>query len=611
MNRIISVCLKIELCLLPIFVLIVFYSCKDKTGLPYGTDAAVKNAVNKLQQESVSNPQQSILLSDSLLKRSEGLSKSAKLKIHIERQKAFAAIQEMDSVIVSGTIIRDLASGLNDSLAIALSLLPVRGDIGFEAQKEMELYLPGAISAFGKAKMPSEQARASATYGAILCQKGDFKKAQDYLLRAYDYFSYKDSLRPLINICINIGNAYSGINSIEKAKSYYNKALGIAKQFNDSMTQVSVYMNYGTLFAQTQPDSALKFYQEALHVLPSNAPYYIKMKIDYNVAEADYALANYNSAEAVYQKMLVQCVTNGLLEGEVMARKGIAEVYNKTGKNAQAVLHLTRAVELADSLGMNIELMAMRSELVTSYKALGDYKNALTVAEKRKVMSDSLLSKEKLVAVHELEEKYKEEKKELENDRLKDHLKARKTIIIILIIAIVVLLILGRQRNRLYKERAHSYEILIKKYRAEKAEKSILLKNSDILLEENDSLSQENTTESSLTQKLIHYYDTEKPYLNPKLKVQDVALYLELTDKEISAAIKLTGDTNFAAFTNKYRVETARKLFEDSSLNHLKLEVIAEMAGFGNRQNLYNAFEQVTGVKPGFYRKQMQEHSEF
>ena len=33
------------------------------------------------------------------------------------------------------------------------------------------------------------------------------------------------------------------------------------------------------------------------------------------------------------------------------------------------------------------------------------------------------------------------------------------------------------------------------------------------------------------------------------------------------------------------------------------LEAIAEMAGFGNRQALYNAFEKLTGMKPALHRE--------
>jgi len=37
------------------------------------------------------------------------------------------------------------------------------------------------------------------------------------------------------------------------------------------------------------------------------------------------------------------------------------------------------------------------------------------------------------------------------------------------------------------------------------------------------------------------------------------------------------------------------------------IEAIAEMAGFVNRQNFYNSFEKIVGVKPSKYRSSFQQ----
>ena len=62
-------------------------------------------------------------------------------------------------------------------------------------------------------------------------------------------------------------------------------------------------------------------------------------------------------------------------------------------------------------------------------------------------------------------------------------------------------------------------------------------------------------------------------------------------------------------FSNRFRVEEVRRLFDEPSNVNLKLETIATQAGFGNRQSFYDAFEQVTGVKPGYYRKNILQQS--
>ena len=109
----------------------------------------------------------------------------------------------------------------------------------------------------------------------------------------------------------------------------------------------------------------------------------------------------------------------------------------------------------------------------------------------------------------------------------------------------------------------------------------------------------------NLHEKILMYYKSNRPYLSSKFRVDDLANELETTQKEISQTLKQYYNLNFSSFTNKYRVEAARKMFEDPAYHHIKMEVIAEQSGFGTIQSFYNAFESFTGVKPGYYRTQI------
>lgn len=579
-------------------------ACNEGGELPLGTSRQMKEFVNELRKQSTLSPERTIQQTDSLLRKSPLPEGPILIPIYLERQKAFAALKNMDSVLVTGEQIRVLASVENDSLAMAQSLMPVRGDIDYKSQQKMLPYFPGAIATFDKKGMLFEKAKLSGSYGAILLQKGDFVNAQNFLFQAYEYFKAVDSIRPLMNICINIGNTYSNVKSIEKAKEYYNKALDIAQQLNDSMAQVSVWMNRGTIFSEKQQDSAIYNTDKALAVLPQKAPYYLKMKIDYNRAKSYLALSDYPQAENIYLKMLSDCVANQLLEGEAMARKGLGEVYIATHRIQESIQQLTRSVAITDSLGMYHRSTLMRSQMIQSYLNLGDYKTAYQLFEKNSVQKDSIVSEDKQVAVHELETKYETAKKEHEIERLGILLTSRRKIIAILSISLFVLFILLRQRNRLYKERTHSYEKLMEKYREEKSR--VHFKNVAITADIMPVIKHEEENKHPLDQKIVDFFTHSKPYQNPKLKVQDLSIQFGVSDKDISAAMKRLGHPNFAGFTNRYRVEEARALFDDPQNDHLKLEVIAEIAGFGTRQNFYNAFEYFTGVNPGYYRKQIQ-----
>ena len=107
------------------------------------------------------------------------------------------------------------------------------------------------------------------------------------------------------------------------------------------------------------------------------------------------------------------------------------------------------------------------------------------------------------------------------------------------------------------------------------------------------------------TRKLLEYFNTEKAYLNAELKYTDLMDTLQLTYKELQDALDELNFPNFKALLNQYRVQEVVLKFEDPAFDHYTIEAIAKDAGFGSRAAFYVAFEAIKGVKPTFYRSQI------
>jgi AraC-like DNA-binding protein len=155
---------------------------------------------------------------------------------------------------------------------------------------------------------------------------------------------------------------------------------------------------------------------------------------------------------------------------------------------------------------------------------------------------------------------------------------------------------------RLNRERTKAYHLLISKYKQESELLSRLrsISKPDILPGTyTDTIEYNNY----LLQQLIEYYVTEKPYLDPKLKVADVAEKLNCSRKDISRALKGYTDSNFNTYTNRFRVETAIAMFDNPAYKNYKTEAIAHDSGFGSKSNFYDMFESCTGVKFNYYRR--------
>ena len=571
------------------------------------SDASIDALLLKAEKNIKIHPKNSLLITKKILRDSikKDIVDEKILKAYEIRQKSFAVLENMDSVLIVGKQIRLVASKISDSLAIANSLLLVRGEIDFSSQQEMIAYLPGAIVTFKNNNMPFESARLSASYGTILCHKGDFVKAQTFLLDSYRVFNRLDSIRPTINVCMNIGSTYAYTKSTKKSLEYYNIAYQAALKVKDSNAISSVLMNIGTFYADDLKDQgkALDYYQKALPFVPKKSGTYLKMKIDYNIAIAALTKGDLQSSERTFQNMLDDCIKNEAFEGAAMASKGLGDVYLQKNQPAKALRYLERAIHLADSLQMSYEALQMRPSLLILYKNTKQFEAALQVSEEMKASNDSILSAEKQNAVHELEIKYQSEKKALEIKHLKALSMSHQLMLYGLSFFIVVLYFVLRKQRKLYKEKQSSYTLLMQRYKAERLER--LTEQTQLSPNSSNSIEETPPENLNLFARLLHYYDKEKPYLNPKLKAAELAKTLEVSQREIAALLKTNGFNGFTNFNNKYRVEEVKRQFEDPKNTTLKMEAIANNSGFGSRQSFYTAFEEFTGLNPGFYRAEI------
>lgn len=121
---------------------------------------------------------------------------------------------------------------------------------------------------------------------------------------------------------------------------------------------------------------------------------------------------------------------------------------------------------------------------------------------------------------------------------------------------------------------------------------------------QNDLL--ESTSENNLSdqekilfiQKLENVMTTQKPFLNPKIRMPELAHSLNIPRHIFSALINEHYQMNFFHFINQYRVEYAKTLLVDKEYQHYTLESIGELSGFNSRSTFNRIFKNVTGKSP-------------
>ena len=99
-----------------------------------------------------------------------------------------------------------------------------------------------------------------------------------------------------------------------------------------------------------------------------------------------------------------------------------------------------------------------------------------------------------------------------------------------------------------------------------------------------------------------NYFETEKPYLNPRLTITEVALYLYSNKTYLSRLINDHYNNNFSQFVNYYRIQVAKELFLKD--NRMTIHQLCDLSGFGSMATFTMAFRLNVGNSPAEWCKE-------
>lgn len=113
----------------------------------------------------------------------------------------------------------------------------------------------------------------------------------------------------------------------------------------------------------------------------------------------------------------------------------------------------------------------------------------------------------------------------------------------------------------------------------------------------------DNLKEIDLYAKLTLLFDKEQIYLNPDLKLGEIASQLHTNAKYLSQVVNNQTGENLIHFVNRYRVDEAKRRIVDENNQHLTTYGIAQTCGFKNKSTFYKVFKEVTKMTPKDYIK--------
>ncbi|MBU2650651.1 MAG: helix-turn-helix domain-containing protein [Bacteroidetes bacterium] len=104
-----------------------------------------------------------------------------------------------------------------------------------------------------------------------------------------------------------------------------------------------------------------------------------------------------------------------------------------------------------------------------------------------------------------------------------------------------------------------------------------------------------------LINRLREYMESQKPYLDPGLNIQETAKQLTTNRTYLSRAINTQLGTTFPNFINNYRIQEAIRLITTGFTKNHTQEALAKRSGFASRTVFTSAFKKITGVVPSFF----------
>lgn len=104
-------------------------------------------------------------------------------------------------------------------------------------------------------------------------------------------------------------------------------------------------------------------------------------------------------------------------------------------------------------------------------------------------------------------------------------------------------------------------------------------------------------------QKLLNHMVKEKPYLNGKLGLKEVADHLNISINHLSQIINEQSGMSFYDFVNQYRIDEVKARLAEPSNGQFTLLSIAYDCGFNSKSSFNSIFKKATGITPSQFLK--------
>lgn len=219
---------------------------------------------------------------------------------------------------------------------------------------------------------------------------------------------------------VQSGNILTYQKNDKKAISFYENAVKIAKEENDLAYLDVCYNNIGNILSNSKEyDNALYYYQQSLAIGIQNQDS-ISIAGGYaNIGNIYFAKQQLNDAKEYYQNALAIYEKYDIKNETATMYLNIARIVMGKKKHKEADELLTKALTIYQQINNKNLMVIVYEAMAENYIYMDNLEKAYNAISMAKLYTDSVYTSEMSAQTSELETKYDTEKKETENELLK------------------------------------------------------------------------------------------------------------------------------------------------------------------------------------------------
>ena len=587
------------------------YSCGTYSGSNERPSDKNPAFIENLQKLVSEDPELALVVLDSLLQQIEynDPKHTDLFQLLLVKASIFEKTGQYDSAFGYLRLVRSQAAIRKIPEIEAAAILPLYFyPENMEQLAHASAQLPNAIDYFISEGQPYEAGLVSTLMGEASLHKEQYKQAEDEIDHAIELLADSDSFPAIIRARLTKAMIARKKGNLPAAMNLYKEAGDLSIKITNKSQKANAQISLANFIAEYDLKQAYILLQDVVsEAIKANLPEIAGMAC---LSQASLQQENKEAANA--EQSLLQAIRYMELNRSKVslseANSTLAEFYLNQKQYLAALPYLQKAYSLSPSRGKKGML---QREMIRVYEKTGNLKKAFDETKALLKQTDSNLALKNGDFSLEKNNVVTKRLSNLENELLRQNLRTERLKLLLLAIIFSLLIVsfagvvyLFRQRTLILKERNLAYQVLLARYKNEKPATGHKPEPS-VKTENQEQPQKENGQYNPILQALLAYFDNEAPYLDSKLKIEAVAKKLNTTQKNINQLLKDYDNLSFPYFINRYRVVAAMKMLEDPDKLNLKIEAIASDAGFGSKQSFYSSFENITGIKPTYYRSQM------